>query len=89
VSDRLDPEVLAADATKILSHTVDVHALVVSLLREIRLNCDREQAIRDGYAYSAQQNRDWAQRCQDEANEYREALRTVKRAVRHITVGRA
>lgn len=85
---RLDPEVLAEDATNLLATAGDVHALVVSLLKTCRQNDDTENAIRQGYEFTSRLLEDQLRAAETERNEYREALRAVRRATRNLRLGR-
>lgn len=85
--DRLDPAQLHADATWLLQRN-DPHELVVALLKQVRENDDRQNAIRDGYSASCRSMEERATEAEQERNEYREALRGVRRAVRGLRLGR-
>lgn len=87
--DRLNPAVLRRDAQQLLQMNEGrIDALVYDLLREARLADERVENVRKGHSHDVQYAEKRADEAEQERNEYREALRLVKRATRHIRVGR-
>jgi hypothetical protein len=86
---RLDPETLRSDARYLLEENEDdLIGFVASLLKQIREDCDRRDAITEGYEWSNRRTEQRAEEAERERNDYREALRAVKHAVRPIRIGR-
>jgi hypothetical protein len=88
VSHRLDPQELFDDAAALLAHNADPQRLVADLLKTIRQQDNRLNAIHDSYSHNDKVAWERVDVAEKERNEYREALRVVKRAVRDIRLGR-
>jgi hypothetical protein len=82
--DRLNPLVLTTDARSLVANAADPVALVASLLKTIRQNRDTEEAIERGYSAAYRTLEARHNEVCHERNEYREALRVIKRAARNV-----
>jgi len=89
--DRLEPETLREDATRIIKRADSPEALIATmadLLCDVREADQREEWIRQGYSSDAHTAYELMEQAQREASQYRHALRLVKRATRDVKVGR-